>query len=439
MTAAITHRRVLAIAIPIVISNATVPILGAVDTFAVGQMGTAEPIGAVGLGAVLLSTLYWLFGFLRMATTGLAAQAHGRSDEAEVAALLIRGVMIGVGAGIILIVGQWAIFPVAFSVSPASAEVEALTRDYVGIRIWSAPAAIGLYAISGWLIALERTRDVLIVQLLVNGLNAALNLWFVLELGWGVKGVAWATFIAEWSGLALGLWLCRDWLAARYMRNVAALLDPARLRQFGGVSTDILIRSLFLQLIFTSFLFYGSGLGDTTLAANQVLMQFVTITAYTMDGFAFAAESLVGQAVGARNRADFRRSAVLSSLWAGVLMIALSALFVLAGPWFIDLLTKAPDVQTAAREYLPWLIAIPLIGIGPFMLDGIFIGATRTRDMRNMMALSFACYAAAVGVLLPVFENHGLWAALTISFIARGVTLGWLYPRLEQSVADAPA
>ncbi len=230
-SAPITHRRVLKIAVPIVLSNATVPILGAVDTGVVGQMGQAAPIGAVGIGAVILATIYWVFGFLRMGTTGLAAQARGAGDTAETGALLMRGLLLGGAAGLFFIVAQVAVFAGAFALSPASPEVEALTRDYLEIRIWGAPATIALYAVTGWLIAVERTRGVFVLQVWMNGLNILLDLWFVLGLGWGVEGVAVATLIAEWTGLALGLWLCRDAFGGNQWRDWARIFDPARLRR----------------------------------------------------------------------------------------------------------------------------------------------------------------------------------------------------------------
>ncbi len=289
----ITHRRVLNIAVPIVLSNATVPILGAVDTGVVGQMGQAAPIGAVGLGAIILTAIYWIFGFLRMGTTGLAAQALGRGDHAEVAALLSRALLIAAAAGLALIMLQQPVFWGAFRIAPASDEVETLARAYMEIRIWSAPAAIAIYGITGWLIAAERTRAVLLLQLWMNGVNILLDLWFVLGLGWGVEGVALATFIAEWSALALGLWLCRAAFRGRDWRRVALVFNRLRLLQMSSVNGDILIRSVLLQAAFVSFLFFGAGLGDVTLAANQVLLQFLSITAYALDGFAFAAEALV--------------------------------------------------------------------------------------------------------------------------------------------------
>ena len=433
----VTHRRVLNIALPIVISNATVPILGAVDTGVVGQMGAAAPIGAVGIGAIILSAFYWFFGFLRMGTVGLTAQASGEGDEAEVAALLTRGLMIGLGAGLAVITLQIPLLWAAFWVSPASAEVEQLARTYMSIRIWSAPAAIAMYAITGWLIAQERTRAVLVIQLWMNGLNIGLDLWFVLGLGWGVEGVAIATFIAEWSGAALGLWFCRAVFREAYWRIWAQVFDRLRWVRMMRLNTDILIRSLLLEAMFVSFLFIGADMGDVTLAANQVLMQFLMITAYGLDGFAFAAEALVGKAFGARQRQVLKRGALLASFWAGVMSLALVAVFALAGPQIIDLMAKAPDVQAAARIYLPYILLVPLTGCAAFMLDGIFIGATRSRDMRNMMAVSFVIYVIAVLSLVPLFGNHGLWAAMLIAFVARGVTLGLKYPGLERSVSAA--
>ncbi len=430
----ITHRRVLNIALPIVLSNATVPILGAVDTGVVGQMGLAAPIGAVGIGAIILSAFYWVFGFLRMGTVGLTAQAAGNDDDAEVAALLTRGLLIGLGAGIAVIVLQGLLFWAAFAVSPASDEVEGLARQYMAIRVWSAPASISMYAITGWLIAQERTRAVLVIQLWMNGLNIGLDLWFVLGLDWGVEGVAFATFLAEWSGAAVGLWFCRAAFAGPHWRNWVQVFDRIRWVRMVKLNTDILIRSLLLEAMFVSFMFMGADMGDVTLAANQVLMQFLMITAYGLDGFAFAAEALVGRAVGARQRATLRRGALLTSGWAGAVSLLLMLGFWALGPAIIDLMTTAPNVQAEARVYLPYMILVPLMGVGAFMLDGIFIGATRSRDMRNMMAVSFAVYVIAVLTLVPAFGNHGLWAAMLIAFVVRGLTLGLRYPALERSV-----
>lgn len=430
---AVTHRRVLKIALPIVLSNATVPILGAVDTGVVGQLGEAAPIGAVGIGAVILTAVYWIFGFLRMGTTGFVSQAEGAGDRAEIAALLTRVLIIGGLAGVALILLQMPIFAAGFALSPASAEVEALARDYMSIRIWSAPAPIALYGITGWLLAQERTRGVLVIQVIMNGTNILLDLWFVLGLGWGVQGVALATLISEISGLCVGLWLCRAAFRVPEWRDWTRVLDRARLVQMALVNSDILIRSLLLQAIFMGFLFVSARFGDVALAANQVLLQFLNITAYALDGFAFTAETIVGQALGARSAMLLRRGAVLTSIWAAGASVLFALVFAIGGGTIIDIMTTAPEVRTAAREFLPWMVAAPILGVAAWMLDGIFIGATRSQDMRNMMIISFAIYVVCVAALVPFFENHGLWLAFNIAFVARGITLGLRYPALERS------
>jgi multidrug resistance protein, MATE family len=423
------------IALPIVLSNATVPLLGAVNTGVVGQLGLAAPIGAVGMGAVILASVYWIFGFLRMGTSGLAAQAHGKGDAPERTAILLRALMVALAAGLFLIATQSLLMTAAFRLAPASAEVETLARQYLSIRIWGAPATISLYAVTGWLVALGRTRGVLVLQLWINGLNIVLDLWFVLSLGWGVPGVATATLIAEWSGLALGLWLCRDAFGPALKSAWARIADTSALRQMTLVNRDIMIRSVLLQACFTSFIFFGAAYGDVTLAANQVLMQFLEITAYALDGFAFAAEGLVGQAVGAGAVLAVRRSSIITLQWGFGGSVALAMAFAILGPWMIDLMTTAPDVRAEARHFLPWLIAAPIIGVASWIFDGIFIGATLTREMRQAMLISVAIYIAALAVLAPAFGNHGLWAALMVLNLARSITMALRYNGVERKAA----
>lgn len=431
----VTHARVLRIAAPIMLSNATIPLLGTVDTAVIGQLGQAAPLGAVGLGAVILTTLYWVFGFLRMSTSGLAAQAHGAGDRPERAAILLRALMIGASAGLALVILQGPLTEAAFRLSPASAAVEGYARAYLAIRIWGAPATIMLYALTGWLIALERTRLVLVLQLWQNGLNVGLNLWLVLGLNWGVPGVATATLIAEWSGLALGLWLTRDAFGPVLGAAWARVLHAAPLRAMFTASRDIMGRSVLLQLSFTSFVFLGAWFGDVTLAANQILLQFLSITAYALDGIAFAAETLVGQAVGARDLAQARRAGVISMQWGFAFAAMLAATFAVTGPAIIQLMTTAPDVQAEARTYLPWLIAAPLIGVASWIFDGIFIGALLTREMLRAMLISVAVYAVALAVLTPLAANHGLWASLMILNTTRALTLWRALPALARRVA----
>lgn len=433
----ITDKRVLKIALPIVLSNATVPILGAVDTGVVGQMGLAAPIGAVGLGAIILAFVYWIFGFLRMGTAGLTAQALGAKEDREVTALLIRGLMIAGAAGVVYIIIQVPIFWLAFQASPASAEVEGLTQAYMEIRIWGAPATIGAYVITGWLVAAERTKEILILQLWINGLNMALDIWFVLGLGWGVEGVAIATLIAEWSGLALGLWMCRAAFRGTAWRDSKLIFEAKRLKKMASVNTDIMIRSILLEIGFTYFIFRSAGFDDVTLAANQILIQFLFITAYAMDGFAFAAEALVGNAMGARNRGALRQGAIISFKWGMICVVILAAAFWFGGVAIINIMTTSEEVRTVAYGFLIWIALTPPLGCPSWMLDGIFIGATRARDMRNAMLISLPIFLIVAQFLVPAFGNHGLWASMLIFFMARGVTLGLRYPSLEAG-ADSP-
>ncbi len=428
----LTHRRVLAIALPIVLSNATVPLLGLVDTGVVGQLGRAAPIGAVGVGSVVLASIYWVFGFLRMGTSGMVAQARGAGDAPETGAILTRALMIGAAAGLGAILLQGPLFWAAFRLAPATAEVERLAQSYLAIRIWGAPATISLYAVTGWLIAMERTRGVLLLQLWMNLLNIALDLFFVLGLGWGVRGVATATLCAEWSGLLLGLWLCRAAFGGAQWHDWARVFDAARLKRMLQVNADIMIRTVLLQGAFTAFTFLGAGFGDRVLAANQVLLQFLEVTAFALDGFAFAAETLVGQAMGAGQRARLRQAAVMTAQWGAGGALALAAGFALAGPAIIAVMAKDAGVQETARAFLPWVVAAPVVGVASWMFDGIFIGATATRAMRNAMALSVAVYGLALVLLLPTWQNTGLWAALMVLNATRGLSMAAHYPALER-------
>ncbi len=426
----LTHARVFRIAMPIVLSNATVPLLGVVDTAIVGQIGLAAPIGAVGLGAVILATLYWAFGFLRMSTSGLAAQAQGAGDLPERSATLIRALLIAFAAGLVLVATQHLLFAAAFSVSPASEAVETLSRQYLAIRIWGAPATIAIFALTGWFVGVERTRAILILQLWQNGLNVVLAFWLVLSLGWGVPGVATATLIAEWTGLALGLFLARDAFGAILAKAWAKVSDRTALRKMFGASRDIMLRTVILQLSFTTFVFIGARFGDDTLAANEILLQFLGIMAYALDGIAFAAETLIGQAFGHRSATELRQATRICLQWGfgGAALLAL--IFALAGPAIIDLMTTAPGVRLTARLFLPWLVTAPLIGAACWIYDGIFIGALMTGAMVRSAVMVLAVYLPALVLLVPLFGNHGLWAALMLMNAARGLTLYRAFPAL---------
>tara|TARA_Y100000591_G_scaffold103491_1_gene87986 strand:+ start:516 stop:1817 length:1302 start_codon:yes stop_codon:yes gene_type:complete len=430
----ITNKRVLTIAIPIVLSNITVPILGAVDTAVVGQLGKAAPVAAVGVGAIIITSFYWLFGFLRMGTTGLVAQAVGSKDESEVRAYLLRALILGLLAGLFIFLLRTPLMELGLWISPASSDVEELAQKYISIRVWSAPAAIGLYGIVGWLIALERTKSVLFLQFFMNGVNVLLDIWFVLVLNWGVQGVAIATVIAEVSALILGLLICYDRFKDKSWPTLRIVFSIARLKNMLSTNLDILLRSIILEVIFVSFLLYGGKFGDVKLAANQVLLQFLHIAAHGLDGFALAAETLVGQAFGKKDRSILRKSIIVSSKLAFLLSCIMAISFLLFGSSLIDLMTTAENVRLEAKSYIIFITLVPILGVSAYMLDGIFIGATKTKDMRNMMFITLIFYVIALLLLVPYFQNTGLWSALLISFIVRGVTLAFRYPSLEKSI-----
>ena len=430
----ITHRRVLAISLPIVLSNISIPILGAIDTGVIGQLGDAIAIGAVGIGAIILGAVYWLFGFLRMGTTGFVAQAFGRDDTSEVVALLIRGILIGFFCGLFVILIHPIIFWLSFLISPSSNQVEVLALEYMGVRIFSAPAIISTYAVMGWLIALEKTKYVLILQLTMNGLNAILDFWFVLGLGWGVEGVAWATFIAEWFAFFVGLGICFT-LSKNFPKIIWSIVfSRTKILSILLVNRDIFLRSLMLEMIFVSFLMTSGKFGDVELAATQILLQFLHISAYGMDGFAFAAEVLVGQAVGKSNRIMLRDAVIKAGLWTFIIAVFMSIIYAILGPLFIQIMTTSDEVRLVSETFLIFIVIGPILGALPFLMDGIFVGATRSVDMRNMMFLSLIIYALAAYVLVGLYGFYGLWVALLVSFIVRGLSLLSKYPRLEKSI-----
>jgi MATE family multidrug resistance protein len=337
---------------------------------------------------------------------------------------------IGVGAGLGLIVLQSVLFWGAFVIAPSSETVESHARTYLQIRIWGAPATIALYALNGWLIALERTRAVLVLQVWQNGFNIGLDVLFVLGLGWGIGGVAAATLIAEWTGLLLGLWLVRAKVRLFWAVAVARIANRAALTAMFQASGDIMARSVLLQLSFTSFVFLGARFGDVTLAANHVLLQFLEIAAFALHGIAFAAESLVGQAVGARSLANLRLATRMSMHWGVGAAIALATLFAVAGYGIIDVMTTSQIVRSEARHYLPWLIAAPVIGVASWIYDGIFIGALMTRAMLRAIVAATLIYAVALCILIPVLGNHGLWAAMMVMLVARAVMMKRALPAL---------
>ena len=430
----ITHKRILAISIPIILSNVTIPLLGVVDTAVIGQLGKVAPIGAVGIGALIISAIYWIFGFLRMGTTGLTAQAVGKKYNQEIVALLSRTLLIGITAGLVLILINDFIFWGSFKVSPASEEVENLAYSYMKIRIYSAPAAISIFGILGWLIAQERTRMVLLLQLWMNGSNILLDFLFVIGFNWGVEGVALATVFAEVSSFFLGIFICRSAFIGSAWRSFHLVLNKTKISKMAVVNFDILIRSMFLQAAFILFMFLSSDINDEILAINQILLQFLSISAYALDGFAFSAEALIGQAFGAKSVKSLRKVSIFATFWAFLAAIVLTLCFYFGSDFLIVLMTSSEELRENAQVYVYWVIVAPILAAPAFILDGIFIGATRTKDMRNCMIISFGIYCLVVWLLYEPFGNQGLWAALMVMFIVRAVTLFFQYFSIERSI-----
>ena len=433
--APLTHRGVLAIAVPVMLSNVSTPLIGVVDTAVVGQIPDPSLIGAVAIASLIFTFLFWAFGFLRMGTTGLTAQALGARDDDELLACLGRSLMIAGVVGVALIVLQWPIREIAFPLLDGGPQVEPLAREYFDIRIWAAPAALANYALLGWFIGLGRTDIALALQLILNLTNIALDLLFVLGFGWGVAGVALGTVAAEIIAAASGLAIAAVFVRNREGRwSRARILDPARLRRTIAVNRDIMIRSLALLFIFLWFVAQGAKQGEVVLAANAVLMHFVAIASYFLDGLAFAAEALVGRAVGAARRTALSAAAWMTTLWATIVAAGLSLVFLVGGPLLIDLMTVDEATRATARAFLPWAAAAPMLGVWAFQLDGIFIGATHTAEMRNAMLMSLGLFLIAWWLLTPL-GNHGLWAAFHIHYVARVITLVRHYPALVRSVA----
>lgn len=432
----ITHRSVLRLAIPVMLSNVSTPFIGLVDTAIVGRIPGPEYIGAVAMGGLIFTFVFWAFGFLRMGTTGLTAQALGEGDERELAAGLGRALLIGAIVGVALIVLQWPIGEAAFGLLDASARVEALAGSYFDIRIWAAPATLCNYALLGWFVGLGRTDIGLIIQLVLNLTNIALDAYFVLVLEMNVRGVALGTVIAEYVAVVVGLMVAFRYLRRRGTRvELSRVLIGERLRRTLAVNRDIMIRSLSLIFVFVWFMAQGASQGDVILAANAVLMQFVSVSAYFLDGLAFAAEALVGRAIGARQRAVFTRAVWLTSVWATGVAAAVSIAYAVFGGAIIDGLSVDGAVRGAARDFLPWAALAPLMGVAPFQLDGVFIGATRSVDMRNAMLFSLVVFLAAWW-MTQSWGNHGLWVALYVNYVARGLSLAWYYPRLLRTLVS---
>jgi len=434
----ISYRYLLQKAWPIILANASVPLLGLVDTAVIGNVGSITDLGAIAFGALIFSFVYWSFGFLRMGTTGFAAQASGAGDEQEVRAVLGRALLIAVCLGMALILIKWPIGLAAFSLLDGSAPVEIVAQSYFDIRIWGAPATLSTFALMGLLIGLGKSRTLLIVQLFLNGLNILLDVWFAGILGWGASGIALGTVIAEWTTVLLAGWLVYRTLNERKLLTdvfwpKAKVMDLSALLKTASANFDIMLRTLILVFSFAFFINQSAKFGDTILASNHILLQLIAFSAFFLDGYAFVVESLVGGAIGAKRRDVFDLAVRRSTVLALVTAILLALAIVMAGHVAVMLMTDISSVRLAANQLLPFAALYVLFSFAAFQLDGIFIGASFTRQMRDAAALSIVVYLVAWWALSDPFGLQGLWGAMIIYVVARAAALLLFYPPLRRS------
>lgn len=431
------HRAIFVLAIPMVLSNITTPLLGMVDSWVIGHLSHAWFLGGVSVGSSLINALFWLLGFLRMSTTGLTAQAYGLGDPHMQAATLLRASLLAWLLGLLLPLLLWPWLDLGLALTGASAQVQHYAGEYLQIRLWSAPAVLMNLVMMGWLLGMQNAKGPMLMLIFTNLINIALDWLLVLGLGWQVQGVAWASLIADYSTVLLGAKLvARQWPAMlpaawRYGRQVFGSF--AAFRRLISLNRDIFLRSLCLQLCFVFMSLQGARLGDVVVAANAVLLNFLMLLAYGLDGFAYAVEAMVGRAIGQRDQRALIQAIALNLFWALLLAGVFALLFGCFGEVLIGFISAIPAVVAQASELLPWLVAMPLVAVWCFVFDGAFIGATRAREMRNSMFLAVFAGFFPVYWLCQSAGAQALWAAMSTLMLIRGASLGWLGWRLLSS------
>ena len=423
-----THNReILQIALPSIVSNITVPLLGLIDVTIVGHLGAASYIGAIAVGGMLFNIIYWIFGFLRMGTGGMTSQAYGRGDEAEMMRLLTRSTGVGMLIALTLIVLQYPIERTAFSLIETTPEVERLAATYFRICIWGAPAVLGLYSFSGWFIGMQNSRYPMFIAITQNIVNILMSLVLVYGLEMKIEGVAIGTLVAQYAGwlMAIGLWMHR-YKHLRPYAELRSLTDKGAMRRFFQVNRDIFLRTLCLVSVTVFFTSAGAAQGEVILAVNTLLMQLFTLFSYIMDGFAYAGEALAGKHIGADNRPALRTMVRQLFVWGIALAVVFTLIYGIGGEGFLSLLTNEESVITASSTYFYWVLAIPLAGFAAFLYDGIFIGATATGLMlRAMFVASVAFFLIYFGCR-EAMGNHALWLAFITYLSLRGIVQGYL-------------
>jgi MATE family multidrug resistance protein len=425
----VTTAQVFAIAGPAMVANLTTPLIGIVSTTAIGRLSDAAMLGGVAMASVLFDCMFWLFGFLRMSTVAFTAQSLGSGETQELRAILVRGLIVAALVGTTLIALQIPLATLLLNAMGGSDGVTRAAKTYFIIRIWSSPLALGNYVVLGWLIGQARAKLALGMQISINLINVAATVVLVLVFDFGIAGAAIAALIAEAAGLLLGLLIARHLSKGQFAASRALLFDRTKLMRLLAVNRDIMIRTASLIAAFLFFTAQGARAGDTTLAANAVLNNFLLFGAFFLDGLATAAEQLCGRAYGARDKAAFAGAVKLVAMWGFGFALAVAACFLLFGPAFIDIMTASVDVRRIARDYLPFVIFAPLLGVFAFAFDGVYIGATWARDMRNLMLASLLIFLAA-WFALRSFGNAGLWGAFLVHYAARGGLQALRYPAL---------
>ena len=426
------NRKILALALPNIISNITVPLLGLVDIAIVGHLGDDSLIGGIAIGTAVFNFIYWNFAFLRMGASGCTAQAYGARNFTEIASVFVRALILALAAALLLVVFQRPIGHAVFLLMDGTPHTMSYAADYFYARIWAAPATISMFAFHGWYIGMQNSRFPMYISIGVNVVNLIFCLWFALGLGWGIVGVAWGTVVAQYSGLMLSivLWGVYYRRFLWYIR-IRECLKLDALLAFFKINRDIFLRTACIVVVYTFFTSASSGMGDTMLAVNTLLMQLFTLFSYLMDGFAYAGESLAGRYTGAHNVQALNRCVRLLLVWGGVVAVLYTGVYAFGWRTVLSLFTESPAILSEAGGYVGWLIAIPLVAFIPFTIDGILIGATRTAVMRDSVFLSTALFFAVYYGFRSVIGNNALWAAFLLFLIARGILQYFMTHRLK--------
>jgi len=431
-----TDKRIFTLAYPIILANISIPVLSVTDTAVIGHLGALDVLAGISMGAVLIGSIYWFFGFLRMGVTGLVAQARAADQNVEVSSILIRGLIIGGAGGIILIAVHSFLFSSIFYFLEGDKDAEELAIEYMSIRILAAPFAISMFVFVGWLFGMGKTFHSLCLLVAVNLLNILLDIIFVKFLYLGIAGVAYATIISEICGFCMGIYLSREFLLNKERIKVKLIFLSNKWKSFILLNIDIVIRSTLLQSVFLSYLIFGTLFGSEVLAANHILLQITFLSAYALDGIAFSAEILVGEAIGKRRYEEFKKvvkSALkLGFIFSGVISVSIYSL----GFLVVDLMTSIKEVRLICYDFIIWISIMPIVSVFSYVYDGVFLGAARGKEIRIAMCQSFAIFFACAIVLIPLIENTGLWTSIVVFNSVRAITLLSKIDRIKTSFSS---